>query len=60
MVKGEYFAFNFAANDLAIFTEFPQLVMMIFMHLFVVTKLLLYIKITKKKLLITKEFFFAV
>jgi len=28
MVMGEYVAFNFAANDLAIFTEFPQLVMM--------------------------------
>ena len=36
MVKGEYTASSLAAKDLAIFTEFPQLVIMIVMHLFYV------------------------
>ena len=34
MVKGEYFALSFIAKDLAILTEFPQLVIIILMHLF--------------------------
>jgi len=49
MVNGEYATFNFAAKDLAIFTEFPQVVMMMLMHLFVNSKESRFIKITKKK-----------
>ncbi|MDP3698096.1 MAG: hypothetical protein Q8R47_00765 [Nanoarchaeota archaeon] len=45
MVKGEYVTFNFAANDLAIFTEFPQVVMMICKHLFEGKKEFRYIKV---------------
>lgn len=48
MVNGEYLALSFRANDLAIFTEFPQVVIMMLMHLFGVKKGEGYIKITKK------------